>query len=104
MDLIACAASTSSYIAVDGIQFTLPYFSGSSLLVSGPSGATSSDNESTQRFYTNTQSMFHKLNSGELSYGRLDAYSINYYLQKQGSMKIFLLIGPAKKMYPTVWA
>lgn len=84
VDLIACAASTSNYITVDGIQFTLPYFSGSSLLVSGPSAAIPSDYENTQHFYTNTRSVFNKLRSGEMSYGRLDAYSINYYLQKQG--------------------
>lgn len=84
VDLVACAASTSTYITVDGIQFTLPYFNGSSLLVSGPSAAVPSDNENTQRFYTNTQAVFNKLKSGEMGYGRLDAYSINYYLQKQG--------------------
>ena len=84
VDLIACAASSSNYITVDGIQFSLPYFSGSTLLVSGPSAAIPSQYEDTQRFYTNTQSVFNKLRSGEMSYGRLDAYSINYYLQKQG--------------------
>lgn len=84
VDLIACAASTSSYITVGGIQFTSPYFSGSSLLVSGPSAAAPSDYENTQRFYTNTQAVFNRLRSGEMDYGRLDAYSINYYLQKQG--------------------
>ena len=84
MDLIACAASTSSYITVDGIQFTSPYFSGSSLLVSGPSADVPSDYEDTQRFYTNTQSVFQNLRSGQMGYGRLDTYSINYYLQKQG--------------------
>ena len=84
VDLIACAASTSSYITVDGIQFTSPYFSGSSLLVSGPSADVPSDHEDTQRFYTNTQSVFQNLRSGKMGYGRLDMYSINYYLQKQG--------------------
>lgn len=84
VDLIACAASTSSYITVDGIQFTLPYFNGNSLLVSGPYSEIPSDYETTQHFYTNTQFVFNQLKSGEMSYGRLDAYSINYYLQKQG--------------------
>lgn len=84
VDLIACAASTSSYITVDGIQFTTPYLSGSSVMVSGPSATIPSDYENTQRFYTNTQAMFNKLRSGEVGYGRLDAYSVNYYLQKQG--------------------
>lgn len=84
VDLIACAASTSTYITVDGIQFTLPYLDGNSLLVSGPADTISPDTESTQRFYTNTQFVFNKLRSGEMGHGRLDAYSINYYLQKQG--------------------
>lgn len=84
VDLIACAASTSSYITVDGIQFTLPYYSGSSLLVWGPSGDTPSDDEDIQRFYTNTQSMLNNLRSGKIGCGRMDMYSINYYLQKQG--------------------
>lgn len=84
VDLIACAASTSNYITVDGIQFTLPYFSGSTLLVTGPYAVTPSDYENTQRFYSNTQSVFNQLKSGEMSYGRMDLYSINYYLQKQG--------------------
>ena len=83
VDLIACAASTSSYITVDGIQFTLPYFSGSSLLVSGPSADAPWDNENSQRFYTNTQFVFNKLRSGDIGHSRLDSYSINYYLQKQ---------------------
>lgn len=84
VDLIACAASTSSYITVDGIQFTSHYYNGNSLLVSGPSSEVPEDYEMTQFFYTNTQSVFNKLRSGEMSYARLDAYSINYYLQKQG--------------------
>ena len=84
VDLIACAASTSNYITVDGIQFTSPYFSGSSLLVLGPSADTLSADESTQRFYSNTQAVLNKLRSGELGCGRMDTYSINYYLQKQG--------------------
>ena len=84
MDLIACAASSSSYIAVDGIQFTTPYFSGSSLLVLGPSTCTDSDDEVTQRFYTNSQLVLNNLRSGEMACGRLDMYSINYYLQKEG--------------------
>ena len=84
VDLIACAASTSSYITVDGIQFSLPYFSGNSLLVSEPSAEIPADYENAQLFYTNTQSVFNKLRSGEMCCGRLDAYSINYYLQKQG--------------------
>ena len=82
LDLIACAASTSSYVAVDGIQFTLPFFSGSSLLVSGPE-AMDPSNYDTQRFYTNTQSVFNQLRTGEMGYARLDAYSVNYYLQKK---------------------
>ena len=84
VDLIACAASSSSYIAVDGIQFTSPYFSGSSLLVLGPSTCTDSDDEDTQRFYTNTQLVLNNLRTGEMGCARLDMYSINYYLQKEG--------------------
>lgn len=82
VDLIACAASTSSYIAVDGIQFSLPYFSGSSLLVSSPA-ATDPGDYDTQRFYTNTQKVLNTLRQNEMGYARLDAYSVNYYLQKR---------------------
>lgn len=84
VDLIACAASSSNYITVDGIQFTLPYYNGSSLLVLGPSSDTLSDDQDTQRFYTNTQLMLNNLRSGKMGSGRMDMYSINYYLQKQG--------------------
>ena len=83
VDLIACAASTSSYITVGGIQFTSPYFNGSSALVLGLSATTPSDCENSQRFYTNTQLILNKLRAGEMNCGRLDMYSINYYLQKQ---------------------
>ncbi len=83
VDLIACAASTSSYITVDGIQFTFPYFSGSSMLVSGPSITDLADYD-TQRFYANTQAVFNDLKSSQMGCARLDTYSINYYLQKQG--------------------
>ncbi len=82
VDIIACAASTSSYIAVDGIQFSLPYFSGSSLLVSSPT-ATDPANYDTQRFYTNTQKSLNSLRKGDMGYARLDAYSVNYYMQKK---------------------
>ena len=82
VDIIACAASTSSYIAVDGIQFSLPYFSGSSLLVSSPAATDPADYD-TQRFYTNTQRVLNSLRKDEMGYARLDAYSANYYLQKK---------------------
>lgn len=82
VDIIACAASTSSYIAVDGIQFSLPYFSGSSLLVSSPTATDPADYD-TQRFYTNTQKVLNSLRKDEMGYARLDAYSANYYLQKK---------------------
>lgn len=83
VDLIACAASTSSYITVGGIQFTYPYFNGSSVVVLGPSISTPPDDEDSQRFYSNTQAVLNNLRTGEMGCGRLDMYSVNYYLQKQ---------------------
>lgn len=78
-DIVACAATSSAYIAVDGMQFSLPYFTGSTVLVF----SSDDDSENAERFYTNTQNVLDKMRVDEIKSARLDFYSVNYYLQKK---------------------
>ena len=81
-DMVACAATSSAYVAVDGIQFSLPYFRSNTISVSAQAASDISDND-TWQFYTNTQYILDKMRKGTEDNARLDFYSLTYYLQKK---------------------
>ena len=79
-DIVACAATSSAYIAADGMKFSLPYFSSSAVSVSTSKGENTDGDE---LFYTNTQATLNKMRSNSQEIAKLDFYSVNYYLQKK---------------------
>lgn len=79
-DIVACAATSSAYIAADGMKFSMPYFTGSTVSVSTNKGKNTNSEE---QFYTNTQYILNKMRNNSKELARLDFYSVNYYLQKK---------------------
>lgn len=82
-DIVACAATSSAYIATDGMKFTLPYFTSSTVSVYIPDVSDKVGNDKNEQFYTNTQDALNKMRSNVEQQARLDFYSVNHYLNKK---------------------
>lgn len=82
IDMIACAATNSELVSIDGIQLSLPYFSSSSV-VACSDGFLSHHHDDVKEFRTNTEGALEDVRSQDYYSVRLDSYSLNYYLRKK---------------------
>lgn len=82
VDIIACVATNSEILSINGLQLTFPYFNSNSVVVCS-SYALDHDHNEIKEFRANTEATLNDLRSGKHYSIRLDSYSLNYYLRKE---------------------